>query len=374
MESREDLKAFLDGELTPSQEEAVRVAAESDPEVQGALQELRAVGAAISDAKREYEVQGLEQTLTALAAGNRLSLPSESRKRSWIGYYVGFGAAAALALCFAVPAFLNSKKDSTLVADKSAALSAPMSIGKSFNQKQSFRPMFPTRPMPSAKGRDRFAAPPPARIIPLSEQLRIAQQQVAQLKKDNELLRAKSGADFSPRAGANGKPLPALPLTPGEIMPTLGDAAGDANQSFGMKMAHGLPPEKVAQFEAQVRKQLVEEGAKLELGAGPPELRTLTATIATPKATTLVEHIRKLLKASGTVTVEDLPTVINSDPTGTASSRVIDLKLEREKLLVQFLPEAPEVKEIDDQIKTLEAQIKPKKVPARSRLRITIGS
>lgn len=95
MSIRDDLKAYVDGELTPSREAEVRQALESDPTLQAEVIELRQLSAVIREASFQPEAVGLESTLLALAAARRKKAAPwfVSRRLAW-----GLGLAATLVL------------------------------------------------------------------------------------------------------------------------------------------------------------------------------------------------------------------------------------------------------------------------------------
>ena len=66
MSIREDLKAYLDGELSPQRAEEVRAAIESDPELKKEVEALRAISNTFRLVAPASQPVGLDQTLEAL--------------------------------------------------------------------------------------------------------------------------------------------------------------------------------------------------------------------------------------------------------------------------------------------------------------------
>ena len=66
MNMRDDLKAYLDGELDPARMSEIETALKHSPELQREADELRALSVAISQAAQQLEPMGLENTLKAL--------------------------------------------------------------------------------------------------------------------------------------------------------------------------------------------------------------------------------------------------------------------------------------------------------------------
>jgi hypothetical protein len=90
MSVRDDLKAYLDGELPPLRMQEVREAAERDPELARELAELQALSLAVRQSAPEYEVRGMEETLRRLS---RRRAP----KLIWLGIPVALAGAVAVA-------------------------------------------------------------------------------------------------------------------------------------------------------------------------------------------------------------------------------------------------------------------------------------
>ncbi|MEZ0326682.1 MAG: anti-sigma factor [Fimbriimonas sp.] len=92
MSYREDLKAFVDGELSPARTEEMRRAISDDPALAAEADELRSLSVAFK-AIPQPEPHGLDQTLRAL----RLAEPKAVPRRAW-GWWLGLGLAGAGAL------------------------------------------------------------------------------------------------------------------------------------------------------------------------------------------------------------------------------------------------------------------------------------
>lgn len=91
MSMRDDLKAFVDGELPAMRMAEIREAIERDPELAKELGELQRITTAIRGNAEDFQPVGLEQTLAAL---------KRTRKRSWVWLAWPLGLAGAAALAF----------------------------------------------------------------------------------------------------------------------------------------------------------------------------------------------------------------------------------------------------------------------------------
>jgi hypothetical protein len=153
MSIREELKAFVDGELTPSREAEVRQLIEQDPTLQAEVVELRQISRAIREAAPQPESVGLESTLLALAS-------KRSGSRAWYRtsrLALGFGLAATILIAIAVIPNLSRmgsasdaagsstehlafKSASVVTADaakESSTLSSPMAAERATNNSES---------------------------------------------------------------------------------------------------------------------------------------------------------------------------------------------------------------------------------------------
>lgn len=89
MNPRDELKAYLDGELSPAQADAVRKALDQDPSLQLELDDMKRISASLKAMARPVE--------TADSAIPSFSLPSSPRRRLVL-HPVGWAAVAACAL------------------------------------------------------------------------------------------------------------------------------------------------------------------------------------------------------------------------------------------------------------------------------------
>ena len=99
---REDLKAFLDGELSPSRAAEVQTAVDSDPALQQEVEFMKALGFEIKKMKHEPAVAGVEATMTAL----------KRKPRAWWMRPEPYVASAVCVILMAVffPVFAQSKE------------------------------------------------------------------------------------------------------------------------------------------------------------------------------------------------------------------------------------------------------------------------
>jgi hypothetical protein len=117
MNMREDLKAFVDNEISESERTRLLREIESDPSLQAEVIELRQISRILSEEAWQPEPVGLERTLGALASGGG------SKKPWWIahGFQLAFGAACTVIVAAILfPVFAQSKS----AAKKSMELAA----------------------------------------------------------------------------------------------------------------------------------------------------------------------------------------------------------------------------------------------------------
>lgn len=91
MSIRDDLKAYLDGELTEERAAEVRAALEKDPELRREADEIKALGDTLKTANIEYVAVGLENTLVALQRASKPQPIFRVAKYRWL-----FAGAAGL--------------------------------------------------------------------------------------------------------------------------------------------------------------------------------------------------------------------------------------------------------------------------------------
>jgi hypothetical protein len=96
---REDIKAYLDGELSPERAQEVRLALESDPALMEEYTAMKNISGMLQSLARQPQVKGVEQTRTALAP------------RRAFRWREGLAVAATLALLAVLlsPVFMKAK-------------------------------------------------------------------------------------------------------------------------------------------------------------------------------------------------------------------------------------------------------------------------
>lgn len=102
-EIREDLKAFLDGELSLERAAQVQAAIEADPTLREEVEFMKALGFEIKKLKAEPAVQGAEKAI----AGVRRGRSSWLRKNGWL---MGSGLAAVMLLVIVPPMFRSGSE------------------------------------------------------------------------------------------------------------------------------------------------------------------------------------------------------------------------------------------------------------------------
>ncbi len=147
MNIREDLKAYLDGELSPQRMEEIRAALEADPALREELEFMRLMGFEIKRMAAEPHVAGVEGALGRLRG---FRWPSFVRDRRWVL------AGSALTVCVAVVAV--SQFSGRLAPDSDATASIPAGAELGFAGTESMAKM-PAEAMQMDKGRSRSAMP-----------------------------------------------------------------------------------------------------------------------------------------------------------------------------------------------------------------------
>jgi hypothetical protein len=116
---REDLKAYLDGELSPSRMEEVRAAVEADPVLQEEVEYMKALAVEIRRLSEEPQIVGMEKVLGAVKGRS-------SRLSPWTLRPAFAGGAVCVLLLFAsaavlYPVFAQSKSRAMNVSTNKAA-------------------------------------------------------------------------------------------------------------------------------------------------------------------------------------------------------------------------------------------------------------
>jgi hypothetical protein len=142
MSIRDDLKAYVDGELTPSREAEVRQALNADPALQAEVFELRQLSQAIRVSSTQPEPAGLESTLLALQNARRRDVRPRfpSHRLAW-----GLGLAATLVLAVLVAPHVgrSTEEDSAAApasADKAESVAGSPETNGTFSAKRSTPP------------------------------------------------------------------------------------------------------------------------------------------------------------------------------------------------------------------------------------------
>lgn len=113
MDIREDLKAFLDGELSPERAAEVQAAIDADPTLREEVDFMKALGFEIKKMKAEPAVLGAEKAM----AGVRRGRPSWFRKNGWM---MG-SALAAVMLLVIVPPMLGRGSETAMFSQAAEA-------------------------------------------------------------------------------------------------------------------------------------------------------------------------------------------------------------------------------------------------------------
>jgi hypothetical protein len=390
MDFREDLKAYVDGELSPEQVIAIQSAADSDPKLAAEIDRLRAMSMAVSGVKREYEPTGLEATLSALRHADLEAQPPATFR--WKAYALGFAAAAAVVGLFAFLPTLRSQEDRS---DKSLAVMKSIkafpgdstgrdAAGEPANASAGLsKPLKPGEAAPMSTGIQGTPAAPRSKTP--AETITELQQRNAQL--EHELAAAKSLARQPAPMGGKGLPVENLPMIDVPKLPAVGAQARDfsaggfgngdnsheVDSSGAFKVTPLLTEEQVAKFSATIRQLAHKSGGKIVFVGGTILHRILRISVEKKQASQLSAQIRTLLKANGSVLQTDAPAPSSDSQNPLIADKLKVLKADRDRLLEQYLPEAPQVKELDDEIKKLEEPTTPPPAPKPSTLDVSIG-
>lgn len=105
MKEMEDLKAYIDGEVSPERREEIEREMATDPRLQREIEELRVLSRLIGEGVMQPEPTGLERTLSLLAARERKPKPVFGK------WFLALGAVCASVLMIAIffPVFAQSK-------------------------------------------------------------------------------------------------------------------------------------------------------------------------------------------------------------------------------------------------------------------------
>lgn len=157
MNLREDLKAYLDGELSPQRMEEIRAALEADPALREELEFMRLMGFEIKRMAAQPHVTGVEGALGRLRG---FRWPSFVRDRRWVL------AGSALTVCVAVVAV--SQFSGRLARDSDATASIPASGGLAFEGMEAKRPLelHEAEAMQMDKGRSGLNGAMPESVVP----------------------------------------------------------------------------------------------------------------------------------------------------------------------------------------------------------------
>lgn len=117
MDIRDDLKAYLDGELSPERADEVRLALDAHPELQQEMQMLKKISLSLKAAQPD-PVAGKEETLRAVSR-------PEPRRRLRVPNYVLAAAACALVGLIILPQLRGARYEDSASAMMAPAADAP---------------------------------------------------------------------------------------------------------------------------------------------------------------------------------------------------------------------------------------------------------
>jgi hypothetical protein len=126
MNMREDLKAFVDNEVSEAERTRILREIEADPELQAEVIELRQISRIVKEEAWQPQPVGLEKTLRALSSGGA----NASRKPWWLGpaFQWAIGSACVIVIAAIIfPVFAQSKESAKRAAWISASRQAESS-------------------------------------------------------------------------------------------------------------------------------------------------------------------------------------------------------------------------------------------------------
>ncbi len=140
MNVRENLKAYLDGELSPAEVELVEQALQADPELQQELDLMRVLGIEISRIAKQPRVDGVQATL------DRVSRP----RRRWVRWAPQIALAGVLLVAFVLAPKFNGPRFGGVAETAAPAASTLKSEGTEFDSAEAGK-----RPLPGGEARQR---------------------------------------------------------------------------------------------------------------------------------------------------------------------------------------------------------------------------
>lgn len=364
-----DIKAYLDGELDDAQAEAIKIALETDPALAHEASQLSEISQAIQSAKIDREPVGLEETLEALEP------LIVGRRAPWVIWAAAIPVAAVLAFIFFGPrnhrpsVFEGSSAMLKATTTGIAPLSSrPVNVDQSGSLKSIMGATPSTRGAESPKSDSHLPAPngplsaspngalglsataPPRasgiadkNLVPLplsgmsakslaeqNEALKLENERLKQQLKASNTHIDKFGAIVSDTAIT---PLP--PVTPDVVSSVPLARLGPAT----------TPKDSL---ESAIRNVVSKQAGTVVEASNSPE-HALVVEAASSRSQALLRAIRGILQGKGHVEIAPKAHLISAD----AQEKIDDLKRQKDKLLETYLPEAPSVVAIDEQIKEL---------------------
>ena len=273
---REDLKAYLDGELSPARMHEIDDALAKSEELRTEVSQLRSLSSVLNTEVKRAQVLGMEQTLIALATDS----PKVSFWNNFRVWTVRVCLAAAITAVVFVPAYFN-KNDFVAMEGSKSAVAAVSDAAKMAVESAA-------EPLPIVKSKSTaaqtYSGPPeaPTTSPPVT-------------------------ADSRAGAGPGG-PISVPPVT---VSPLPGTASAGTvpPMNFDLEpMAGPVGPAvtgDVAAQEKAVRVAVKEAGATVmasaELSNGGVKTKTLTISADPDMSEALLQRLRNLVGPSGTV-------------------------------------------------------------------------
>jgi len=270
---REELKAYLDGELSPARMREIDEALAKSAELRTEVSQLRSLSAVLNSEVKPVQVLGMEQTLIALATDS----PKVSFWNHFRVWTVRVCLAGAISAVVFVPAYFNRNEFVTRDATKSM-VATNMSMAKSVESAA----VPETAKKAVATGVQIYSGPPEAP--------------------------AKTATTEAAKAAAPVGPMAVPPVT---VSPLPGMASSGTVPPMNLDVVPiegpvGPPVSgDVAAQEKAVRVAVKEAGATVmasaELSNGGVKTKTLTISADPEMSEALLQRLRNLVGPSGTV-------------------------------------------------------------------------
>lgn len=388
------LKAYLDGEATPAETKAVEAALESDASLQESRSQFEALSSVLRHEVTEPRSIGFERTLMAMAEAERVT-----RRPAWLPWIPRLVAAAAVCAVVAFPAFFVNDKG---MAESAAKEGDFVAMNREQKQVGAAAKIY----SPDVNGAAALTNLQEKAKGPVSVEASPQETNAQQMYTPDATLRAPippftmKGRAVPPVPRGMGGRLPPGPITPMvpdniQALPSVGGTMVETAKASKADL-DGL--EKAIRQAASAAKGQIVGVSKLANAEGATG-RTILVSLSPADAAAFADRARKLIGASGSVSdpIDQVvePTRVafratKSTPqadaafqtsdknreAGDPKKRIEELKAKRVELLKEYYEDAKPVKEIDDEIASLQKKSEPapaKESGPKKLVQVTLG-